>query len=253
MALLWLVRSLRRHRLSLTVGAIIAAAAALYPAYRVTAGFPPALESRKHDAGFASVDVLVDSAVTQIAYLGDNATAYGSAADLQGLVTRAHLLAGLMATSPLQDQIAAAAGVDRRRLVVVPPTGLEATTGTSETPDFGPQSSVLNLAIDSSLPKNKLRARAPTAGAARRLAGAAQTRLADYVGAAASEHDVPGSQRLAISPMGKVSSATIVVGPRRILTLAVFVVLLGLWSIVILTRPLVATYWRQVASAQSGA
>ena len=119
-----LLRTLRQHRVALAIGFVLAGAAAVLTLYRVSPGLPPALQSRKHHAGFAAQQVLVDTARSQVSSQGGGSPADGTATALFGLVRRANLMAGLLMTSEFGRRIAAGAGLKGRPLIVIPPDGL---------------------------------------------------------------------------------------------------------------------------------
>ena len=56
---------------------------------------------------------------------GGSTDVEGATIDLNGLSTRARLLANLMSNSPLKDRIAKAAGISSSKLLVIAPTGDE--------------------------------------------------------------------------------------------------------------------------------
>src|SRR4051794_12336673 len=118
------LRTLLQHRVTLAVGIVLAGAAAVLTLYHVSPGLPPALQSRKHPAGFAAQRVLVDTARSQVSSQGGGSPADGTATALFGLVSRANLMASLLMTSEFGPRIAAGAGLKGRPLIVIPPDGL---------------------------------------------------------------------------------------------------------------------------------
>jgi hypothetical protein len=247
MILRYVLLTLWRRRMAVVLGVLVAATAALCLSYHVRLGPPPTAESRKHQTAFASAQVLVDTRVSQVASGDDDSGTYGLAVDLTGLVTRAHLMASLMATSAFSDRIAAAAGVPRGRLVVSAPTGFGPPPGSAADPGPAPPGAIqLNLVVDESLPMIGMSAQAPDEAVARRLVEAATRVLTSSVSDAAVAHDVPVTQRLVVTPMRTVSALTVASGPKRSITAAVFLFVLGLWCLTILLLPRLADHWRSL-------
>jgi len=245
------LRGLRRHWFGLTIGVLLAAAAAVLVMYRVTPGVPPGLEGRGQSTGFASAEILVDTAVSQVAYLGDDKSPYGTASDLRALVPRAHLLASLMATSPFDKQIASAAGVKPGSLTVFAPTGFDPSMNPAARVTRSPESSLLNVAIGGALPIIVLNVQAPDEATARRIVEAATSRLREHVSRTASARGVPQSERLTVELTGEVSSVTVTVRPRRVVAVAVFLACLSLVCLVVVGMPRLLAHWRQHESLEA--
>ena len=229
----------------------MAMAAMAAVAFQVTPGLPPKVASRQQHVGLASSKVFVDSPVSQVVSVGDAVSEQGSATDLAGLMTRAQLLASLMSTSPLKDRVAAEAGLRGDRLEVLAPTGFASPLSISESaaaPD-DPRVNVLDLSVDESLPILNLNVRAPDERSARRLAGAAVAVLGRYLEEMARGNAVPTEKRLAASRLGPATSETITTGPRRLVMMAVFAVVLGVWIVGILTLPRFIAYWRHLGAS----
>lgn len=243
----YVLLTLWRHRVAVVAGVLVAGAAAVGLTYHVRLGPPPTAESRKHQTGFASAQVLVDTQVSQVAADDDQSGTYGLAVDLSGLVARADMMASLMATSAYSDRIAAAAGVPRDRLVVSAPTGFGPPPGSAADPGLPPPGAmVLGLAVDESLPLIGMSAQAPDEATARRIVEAATRVLTSSVTEAAVAHGVPKPQRLVVTPMRTISSLTVVSGPRKSVAAAIFLIVFVLWCLTILLAPRVAFHWRRL-------
>ena len=81
---------------------------------------PSKLESRAYHVGIASTTALLDTPSSQVVDLGDpNDAATNAAGSLPG---RAALIASVLTTSPLKDEIAKSAGIDPRTLIAGAPT-----------------------------------------------------------------------------------------------------------------------------------
>ena len=116
MELVGMLRVLWRHRLLVVVAALIAVLVGLGVAYRI--GFPAKLESRRYDVGLGTVTALVDTPSSQIVDLGGK-----TGADIGTLAARAQLLASLMTSSPIKDEIASRAGVAPDKLIALSAAG----------------------------------------------------------------------------------------------------------------------------------
>jgi hypothetical protein len=245
------LRELWCRRRLILVGAVVALVAALLTVYRVSPPF--GLESKQYEAGLATMQVLVDSPQSQVVDLGEESPEVdGGTVDFGGLATRSRLLANLMANSPLHEQIARAAAVPANMLIVNAPVGPDGTPPVrpATSPKIKPTDRevyVLGLFVDEALPLLTVRAEAPDAASARRLAGAAVERLRAHVESVAAAADVPRVWELEVTPVGPAQSETVVKGPRRLDALLAFVVLLGLWCGAIVAVPLLLDAWREAA------
>lgn len=231
----------------MVVGVLVAAVAGVLAVYSPGPG--TGLTSRQHTLGLASAKVFVDSSVSQISNVGAEASEVGSAHDIPGLMTRAQLLASLLSTQPLRNQIAANAGVPRDRLHVIAPTGFGA--GTSSTTGDTVRVSTLDLSVDENLPFIVMNARAVDAATARRVTQGAVAALTAYVAETARKAAVPTGDRLVVSPMTPPKAETIVVGPRKLYGLAAFLFVLTSWLVAIVMVPRLVDYWRTLSREES--
>ena len=240
--------------MALTIGMVLAGAAAVLVLYRVSPGLPPALQSRKHNAGFASQRVLVDTARSQVSSQGGGSSADGTATALSGLVARANLMASLLTTREFARQIAAGAGLNGRPLIVIPPSGFGPLAGVHriDPGKLGPKAIVLDLAVDQSIPLITMSTRAPDAATARRVADSAARGLREYVSQQGAAHYVPEAERLTALATGDPISHTVVVGPRKLVAVAVFLALMALWSVGLVMRDRLAVHWRSSSDRETG-
>lgn len=250
------LRNLRRWRRLVAVGVVLALMIGVRVGYSVDVGVPPKLESRQYTAGIATAEVLVDSPTSLAVDVGGVSTEIaGQATDIGGVWTRAHLLAGLVASSPLKDRIARAAGIPPRRLVVIAPTG-DKPAGEDGRSASGlnvdvRKAAVMDLFIHNSMPIVSMNVQARDEALAARLATAAVDELRAHLASTALDAAVPEARQLAVEPLGKTSSTTIVKGPRRLLGLVAFVFFLGLWCTAIVVGPGLARTWREMARAEA--
>jgi hypothetical protein len=254
-----ILRELWRRRWSVGVGCAYALLVVVLMMFRVSLAFPPKIESRQYNAGIAASDVLIDSPNSQVVDLGGGSTdSAGATIDLNGLSTRARLLANLMSNSPLKDSIARAAGIEPSKLLVIPPTSTDGTQPAA--PGGGPgthvklgdrDANVLALFVDETLPILTMRVQAPDADTAKRLASASVSSLRVYLKTVATADDVPGARQLVIEPLGPASSATVVKGPRRLFAILAGVLVLALWCTATIMIPRIVRTWKDAAVAEA--
>jgi hypothetical protein len=158
-----------------------------------------------------------------------------------------------MSTTPLRDRIATGAGIEPARLTVGAPTGFGPSPGSAPAVVAHPDTSVLNVSVDETLPIITMGVQAPDQATARRLIDSATTRLVAYVSDAATTSGVPQGQRLVILPIGNVSSASVEVGPRKLFMIGLFLVLFAVWSITTALRPRLVRSWRHPRGAPADA
>ena len=257
MAAIGILRELWRLRRVVRVGIVLAILGALLVSYHVSLGVPPQLESRQYVAGVAEAQVLVDSPQSQVVDLGGGESEdeeESAQIDLLGLTTRARLLASLMSSSPLKDNVASAAGIRADKLIVVGPAGEEtaprATTGTTVGPGDR-QANVITLYVDETLPIIVIQVEAPEAATAGRLAGAAVDELPIYLDSVAAEEQVPDARQLVIEPLGPATAREIAKGPGQLVAIFVAILILGAWcTAAILIRRMVDR-WTDLARYES--
>jgi hypothetical protein len=245
------LRELWHRRWIVAIGIAIAIAGSIFVSYKVS---PGKLESRQYEAGLAAAEVLVDSPRSQIVDLGgaDPDEVDGAMIDIGGLSTRARLLASLMASSPLKDEIAEAARIDTRKFIVVAPTGddlaprVAPATGTTVKPGDR-DANVLNLFVDETLPIITMRAEAPDAATAGRIAAAAVEQLDRYLKSVASDDAVPDARQLVVESLGAPTAATVTKGPRKLFAIAAGLLIFGLWCAATIMIPRLIASWRAAA------
>jgi hypothetical protein len=220
-----ILRQLWSCRLAVVCGIVLATLLMVVMTFRVSLGFPPKLERRQYSVGVASSEVLVDAKSSQVIDLGDGE----APTDVVALINRARLLANLMATSPMKDQIAQRAGIDERAFTAAGPSlGVDgADPGSLRSDD--PQAQVMTVYFDESLPIITINARAPEARTAARISSAAVTELQNHLATVETASKLPDARRLVVDPLGPARSATTQRGPRRLLALIAGLFVLGLW------------------------
>jgi hypothetical protein len=243
------LRQLWHHRLFVAIGIALALVIAILISYKVTIGVPPTFESRQYQVGVASAEVLVDSPSSQVADLGGGKVR----TDVTALTSRARLLANLMAASPLKDQIAVAARIDPGTFSASAPsiepsqkpTSLEATPTDRKT-------NVMTVYFNETLPIITVDAQASNEATAARIASAGVAELGKYLTSVAALDKVPGARKLVVDPLGAARFGTVQRGPRKLMAIAAFVLLFGLWCTAIVVISRLARGWRQAAAQENG-
>lgn len=239
------LRLLWRQRLLVALGLLAALMVGIVMAYRVTPAFPPRIESRQYHVGIASASLLVDSPSSQVADLSGGQVGI----DVSGLSSRARLLANLMATSPLKDQIARRAGISPASLVAsVPVTGSAAEPVPLSAQEENKRPNQLKITFNEELPIITADAQAATPELAARIASAAPEELVVFLRSVAASDRVPDVRQLVVSRLGEARSALVSRGPRRLFALIGLVSVFGLWCAGIVVVSRLACVWRQAAS-----
>ena len=253
-----ILRELWRRRYTVGVGMAYALIVVILMTFRVTLGLPPTIESRQYDAGIAASDVLIDSPNSQVVDVGGGTSdVEGASIDLNGLSTRARLLANLMSNSPLKDRIAKAAGISPNKLLVIAPTSADGTQpATPDSPSVKVKlgdrdANVLALFVDETLPIITMRVQAPDPVTAKQLATSSVSQLRVYLKTVASADQVPDARQLVISPLGPATSATVVKGPRRMFASLAGLLVLALWCAVTVLFPRFVKTWKEAARAEA--
>jgi hypothetical protein len=213
-----LLRELWRLRRAVAVFAFAAIAIALLLMFRIS--FPPSLQSRHHEIGVASTSALIDTPSSQVVDLGGRDSAVAPL-----LPGRAALLASLLATSPLKDEIARRAGIPSRTLIAVGApassgTGTAAplTTGNTIHPD-DPRASIVTFQTDTTLPLLTVNVQAPDIALATRLANGTVQTLQAHLATVAAAQGIPEGRRVVVKQLGPARFGTATRGPSRLIAL----------------------------------
>ncbi|HET6508245.1 MAG TPA: hypothetical protein VFG42_15745 [Baekduia sp.] len=250
MDLITTLRALWRGRLFVVLATLVAVAAGLVVAYRVTPGLPPKLESRQYDVALGTVNVLVDTPDSQVIDLDP------SGADAVG--TRASLLASLISTSPIKNAIATRVGIPADELTVIgpqagagagPSTG-SAVSGTKDAVASGRRANIISIRTDETLPVISIDTQAPTEEGAVRLANGAAAGLQDYLATVVKTQQVPEKRRLVLRTLGTPEVGVSVRGPRKAYGVALAFFLLAFFCGLIIILPGIARGLREAAAAE---
>jgi hypothetical protein len=222
MELVAILRSLWRHRLVVAAIALLSFLAATEMAYRIS--FPPNLQSRHYEVGIGSASALVDTPKSQVVDLGG-----ANAADAGALSARASLLAALMTSSPLKDEIAARAGVPSDTLIAQQPAspvaGAPADTSVSgaTVSPTDPKANILKATVPTldtgSVPIVQVNTQAADAARAGKLANAALEVLKEYLQTQAATDKVPDARRVQVRQLGPARAAIVTRGPSKMMAI----------------------------------
>jgi hypothetical protein len=245
-----ILRLLWRQRLLVTAAGVLALLIGVSMAYRL--GLTP--QSRSYQVGVGSVTALVDTPSSQVVDLGG-----GTGSDVQNLSGRASLLASLMTSSPIKDEIAARAGVAADAFITVPlADGGAAAAGASgdSSGSISPndrRASILKASIpqlESTLPIISVRTQAPDAEAAARLANDSIAVLQEHLKSVAGTDKVPTSRRVVVRQLGPARSVTVTRGPGKTMAIAVTIVVFLLACALIVGVSALARGWRSLAELE---
>jgi hypothetical protein len=224
------LRELTRLRRLVIVGALLALTAAIVMLYDVKPGLPPKFESRHYEVGVASGAVLIDSQSSQAVDLGGGEVQV----DVSSLAARAKLLANLLVTRPLRDDIANRSRVSPDTFI----TELSSTTEPGAAPaeaeagtvrPDSPEANIIKLQTQEALPIITVNAQAPTEEAASRLATSTVAVLSDYLDSVAASNSIPDVRKLVMRRLGDPNSATSVRGPGKTSAAMLAIFLFGVW------------------------
>jgi hypothetical protein len=247
-----MLRVLWRYRLLVVVAALLAAFVGLSVAYRI--GFPPKLQSRQYQVGVGSVTALVDTPSSQIVDLGPD-----TGADIATLAARASLLASLMTSSPIKDEIASRAGVAPDQLIAVSPAGppgASASAGPQGAPQnlTDPKAIILTAKIPNlesgDVPIIAVTTQAPDAAAAGRLANESIAVLQAHLKTVAGIDRVPDARRVVVRQLGQARSTTVARGPAKVMAIVAGFVVFIFGCVAILGVFALVSGWRRAAELE---
>jgi hypothetical protein len=240
-----MLRELWRRRWLVLLSGLLALFIGVLMAYRVHPPFK--FESRAYTVGIASTTAMLDTPSSQVVDLGgqDSETA-GSAGTLPG---RAALLASVLTTSPLKEEIAKTAGIDPRTLIagtVDPSSPLPTQLGSISAKSR--DASLLTVNTFEGLPMLGVNVTAPDQKKADALANGAIKVLISHLNTLANADSVPANRRLVVKQLGESRSATSKHGPSRKLAAAAVVFIFGLLCAAILSVSWITTRWKEADS-----
>jgi hypothetical protein len=250
MELVGMLRVLWRYRLLVVVAALIAVLVGLGVAYRI--GFPANLESRQYHVGLGTVTALVDTPSSQVVDLGGK-----TGADIATLSARAQLLASLMTSSPIKDEIASRAGVSPDRLIAVSAAGVPPgapPSGGASVSMSDPKANILTAGIPNletgDVPIIAVTTQAPDAAVAARLANESITVLKEHLRTVAGIDKVPDARRMVVTQLGRARAETVARGPSRLMAVAAAIFVFGFGCVAILGIVALVSGWRRAAELE---
>ena len=230
-----ILRVLWRFRVLVAVAAVLAVLAGAAMVYKL-----PSLESRQYDVGIGSASALVDTPSSQTVDLSDE-----TGASITTLSSRATLLASVMTSSPIKDEIARRVGID-------PDTLLTAGAGGALAAPPGRNDIMLSASVPTvesgEVPIIVVKTQAPTTEVARRLADAAFDQLQESLTSTAGIDKVPDARRLVVRRLGDANAKTLRQGPGTTTGVAVGFVLFLLGCAMILGTWALVRGWKRAAA-----
>jgi capsular polysaccharide biosynthesis protein len=253
MELVAILRLLWRQRMLVIAAGLLAIVAGCAMAYRI--GFPPNLQSRQYQVGIGSVTALVDTPSSQVVDLGGE-----TGSNVGSLSARASLLANLMTSSPIKDEIATHAGVDPDKLIAVQPATTGGTGSASAGDAIGstnsddPRANILRASIpelvSGEVPIISVSTQAPDAATAARLANESIRVLQAQLQSVAGSDRVPEARRVVVRQLGPARFATVSRGPGKIFAVIVAFVVFLLGCAVIVGVSALVRGWRRLADME---
>lgn len=208
-------RILYQRRWLVAVAFVLAVVIGVLVAFRVGSVVPPQLHSRSYTVGEASAQVLIDTHRSQISDV--------SPPGATNLYARASLLADLLATAPVEQQLTRQLGLTPGELAVTPPpdsiiapikaTAL-ATAGQGVA--HGAPSWTLAVTLDPNLPLINLDAVAPSPQKAVQLANSAIAVLNQEVASVAASQRIRPTSRVVVDTIGPPVGTPVARGLRKI-------------------------------------
>jgi capsular polysaccharide biosynthesis protein len=247
MELVSILRLLWRHRVLVAIAALVSVLVGLSMVYRI--GLPPKLESRHYQVGIGSVTALVDTPHSQVVDLGGD-----TGSDIATLSARASLLASLMASSPLKDEIASRAGIRPDELLTAAQSGGTSDAAPAPTPANDAEATILKASIanldSGQIPIISVNTQAPTEAAAARLANESIAVLQQQIKSQAGTDKVPEARRVVVRQLGPARSATVSRGPSPTIGIAVAVLVLLLGCATIVGMSALVGGWRRAVELE---
>jgi hypothetical protein len=251
-AFVTLLRRLLRHKVLLALAVVAGIVVGLLMSYKVKGPFD--LQSKSYSVGVATARILVDTPSSQIVDLGNPQPDKALPVDIGTLSARATLLASLMTSSPIKDDIARAAGVDDSTLLT-PSTG---PGGGGQAPLPGDVSAtskranILKASVpelaSGSIPIIVVDTQSPDADTAARLADQSVIVLRRQLDSLAGTEAIPADRRVTIRELGPAHATTQVRGTSRIVAAGAGVVTFLAGCALILLLFALIEGWRNVVA-----
>jgi hypothetical protein len=244
------LRVLWRHRLLVAAWAVVSIAVGVLMTYDVKG--PTSFSSRQYTVGLGSARALVDTPRSQVVDLGTK-----TGADIGTLAARANLLASLMTSSPLKDEIARRSGLPDDTLIT-PSTAAAGAGGAAGATIAADSKTATTLkasvpTLDSGeIPIIAVETQAPDPEVAAKVADQAIAVLQEHLDEVAGTEAVPAGRRVVVRELGQARSTVATRGPSKLLSgiAAIFILLVGCGAIVGFTAGV--RMWRSLSESEAG-
>jgi hypothetical protein len=235
-------RELWDHKLGVAIALVLA----LLVAGRTFAGagFPPGLSSGLPDTARAATQILVDTPHSTVVDLRQET--YG----LEELTNRGLLVSNAIANPPVQELIAARAGIAAESIAVTTPLDAESASGQQSSQIAGPAFPTkyrLNVHADVTVPVIDIDTEAPTKAGATKLANAAAEGLEDYLERVARAGATPVSERVRLVQLGRAQAVSVSEGAGIVIAALVFAIVFAFASATVLFVARVRRGWSPAA------
>jgi hypothetical protein len=239
------INQLWKRRRWVVVVTLVAAYASALTMYDIH-GIPPKFEKKSLEFGAAGTQILVDSPGTTLADLRREFTP---------LAERAQVYSQFMASPAVKDSIAKAVGIPPSVLVAEASLATENLPRSAVEPGEGERANELlaegvgyrlSFEAQEDLPIVSIRAQAPTAGEAIKLADGAAAGLGNYLRRVEAQQEVPDQRRVRIVPLGRAKGGMVNSGVDRVVAAMVFLAVFGLGCAGILVAVNVAAGMRSI-------
>ena len=239
------LRELARRRRTVALGVVVAAIAAVFSVYRLDG---TNLKPRSLEYSSATTQVLIDA---KASVLGNVSQSF------EPLANRAVVYANFMTSPAVLDLIGQQVGLSGEQIyaagpvsaaqprVEQEPTALRRNVEiTGETKPYR-----LNFESQGTLPTITINAQAPTTKVAIALADAAASGMQRYINEVEDANNVPQGSRVAIRQLGPASGSIVDPGVRKSLAGLVFIVVLGLWCVMMIVLSRFRASWKASGGA----
>lgn len=245
------LRTLWDRRLLVALCGLLAVFAGLYTSYSFTP--PSTLESKRYTVGIGSAMALVDTPQSQVADLGGGEDQ--PSADIGTLSVRASLLASVMTTSPLKEEIAAKAGIAPDKLIAIPPTSSDpGVSGDAKQDLTDPKAEILRVTVPNletgQIPLLSVSTQSPDPETAKRLADQSIAILQAHLERVAAGDNVPNERRVVVRPLGAAVAAAETRGPSKVFAVFATIFVFGLGCCVILGVQALVRGWRRAGELE---
>lgn len=242
------LKTLRRRRRLVVLGAVIAAIAALLSVYQVSL-FPPGLKSRTNVFATASTQILIDTPDSTFADVAN---------DIEPLNTRAGVFARFMTSPEALALIAREAKLPLDGIEAQGPYDLNVPefqrvpTAERRSSQILGERALYRLRFENNpeLPIISVFAQAPTTEEALALASAAPAALRGYIEGIQAREDTPVDRRVEVRKLGHAVGGVVNESANlQIATLVFIVVLIG-WCLLLVPAQTIARGWRELGEGE---